>query len=266
MGTITPLTFAYLRILGAAIVLNLLPHERVALSRVDAWHLVLYAVLAVVINQTFFLGGLALTNAHIAAILITTVPVFTLAVAILLGRERATATKIGGISLAAAGALIIVIGEGVQGSRRELGGILLLIGNCLSFSFYLVLSKPMMARVSARQVIARMFGAASVILLPIAAVSLLREPWAAITPRAWAGLAFVIAGPTVLAYLLNAWALRHADSSLVAAYSYLQPVLTAALAAVFLGERIRVMAVMAALMIFAGVALAGSRRRIITES
>src|SRR5215212_639321 len=81
MGTITPLTFAYLRIVGAAIVLNALPHAREQLAKGDSRQLVLYAILAVAINQTFFLGGLSLTSAHVAAILITTVPVFTLAAA-----------------------------------------------------------------------------------------------------------------------------------------------------------------------------------------
>jgi len=67
----------------------------------------------------------------------------------------------------------------------------------------------------------------------------------------------VILGPTVAAYLLQAWALRHADSSMVAAYTYLQPVLAGILGAIFLGERIRSMVVLAAAMIFSGVWLAG---------
>ena len=74
---------------------------------------------------------------------------------------------------------------------------------------------------------------------------------------AWLALLAVIAGPTVAAYLLNAWALAHTDSSLVATYTYLQPVLTSILAAVFLGEMIQPAAIIAAAMIFAGVYMAG---------
>ena len=72
-------------------------------------------------------------------------------------------------------------------------------------------------------------------------------------------LAIVIAGPTVGAYLLNAWALANAESSLVAAYTYLQPFITAFLAAVLLHETIGSSAVVAAVVIFAGVWLAGRR-------
>lgn len=261
MGLITPITFAYLRVAGAAIVLNLLPHERMPLARADERRLVLYAVLAVAINQTLFLGGLSLTSAHIAAIIIGTIPVFTLAAAIVVGREQATTAKVGGIALAAAGALLVVGVEGFEGSLRTLAGALMLLGNSFSYALYLVLSKPMMARVSARRALARMFAWATLLLVPVAIVPLLREPWATIPMRAWLGLAFVIALPTTGAYLLNAWALAKADSSIVAAYTYVQPVLTTLLAAVFLGEQIGITAAAAAVMIFTGVWLASRRPR-----
>src|SRR5439155_1267976 len=77
------------------------------------------------------------------------------------------------------------------------------------------------------------------LLLPIGAWPMAHQAWHAIPAQAWIGLGLVIVGPTVAAYLLNAWALRHTDSSLVAAYTYLQPVLTAILAAIFLRETIR---------------------------
>jgi drug/metabolite transporter (DMT)-like permease len=258
MRAIAPLVFAYLRVVGSAIVLNLVIHERdpAPLTRRDAWHLAGFAMLAIVINQTFFLTGLALTSAHVAAILITTLPVFVLGTSIALGRERATAAKIGGIALAAAGALLVVGGEGFEGTIQSLAGDLFIIGNSLAYGLYLVLSKPMMARHSARRVIARMFALASVMMLPVAAWPLMRQPWPAIPARAWIGLVIVILGPTVGAYLLNAWALRHADSSLVAGYTYLQPVITTILAAIFLGEVMRPIVIAAAAMIFAGVYLA----------
>ena len=262
MHAFHPLVFAYLRVVGAAIVLNLVIHERdpAPLTRRDRWEIVGFAALAIVINQTFFLSGLALTDAHIAAILLTTLPVFVLGASIALGRERASATKIGGIALAAGGALLVVGGEGLAGATKSLIGDLLIVGNSLAYGLYIVLSKPMMARHSARRVVARMFALASGLMLPVAAWPLAHQAWRAIPARAWLGLALVIAGPTVAAYLLNAWALRYADSSLVAVYTYLQPVLTAILAAIYLGEMIRPIVIVAAAMIFAGVWISGRYR------
>lgn len=254
-----PLTFAWLRVAASAIILNFILHERRAapLEPGDGWRLAGFAILGVVINQSLFLAGLALTSAHVAAILITTIPVFALGAAIVLGRERATVAKIGGIVLAAAGALVVVGGEGLGGTTKSLVGDLLIVGNSLAYALYLVASKPAMARLSARRVIARMFAVATVVMLPIAAWPMMHEAWSAIPPRAWLALSLVVAGPTVAAYLMNAWALKHVDSSVVAAYTYLQPVFTVFLASIFLHEEIRSIAILAAVMIFAGVYVSG---------
>lgn len=258
MHAFHPVAFAYLRVLGSALVLQfVLPRDRSPMTAADSRALVGFSLLGVVLNQTLFLAGLAFTSAHIAAILITALPVFALAAAILIGRERGTVMKIGGIALAAAGALLVVGFEGVEGSKRSLIGAILIILNSLSYALYLVLSKPLMARLSARRVIRRMFMNAAVIMIPIAAVPLARQSWSTIPPRAWLALLLVIAGPTVAAYLLNAWALSHAESSLVAAYTYVQPFLTAILAAVFLHEQIRGVIVIAAALIFGGVYMSG---------
>ena len=135
MHAFHPLVFAYLRVVGAALVLNLIIHERdpAPLTRRDRWEIVGFATLAIVINQTFFLGGLSLTSAHIAAILLTTLPVFVLAASIVLGTEPASATKIGGIVLACSGALLVVGGEGFAGATKSLIGDLLIIGNSLAY-------------------------------------------------------------------------------------------------------------------------------------
>jgi drug/metabolite transporter (DMT)-like permease len=253
------MTFAYLRVLGSAIVLNLMFRDRdlPPLSAGDRWRMVAYSMLGVVINQTLFLTGLSLTSAHVAAILMTLIPLFALAAAIAVGRERATVGKMAGIALALAGALAVVGREGIEGADKSLIGDLLLIANAFAYSLYLVFSKPDMERLSPRRVIARMFGIGAVIMLPLSAPWLLSEQWATIPRSAWVSLLVVIAGPTVAAYLLNAWALAHTDSSLVATYTYLQPVITMILAAIFLGERIRPVAIAAAALIFAGVYLAG---------
>lgn len=260
MSSFDPVSFAYLRVLGAAIPLNLLvPHA--TMSRVEWKRVTVYSLLGVVINQSMFLGGLALTSAHVAAILITAVPIFTLAAGILLKEERGAALKTAGIALAAAGAVMVVGSEGFGGTTKSLAGDLLIIGNSLSYAFFLVLAKADMARLGPQRVIARMFGIAAVLMLPLAAVPMWRLSWRTIPTAAWLSLAFVIAGPTIAAYLLNAWALSHTDSSLVAAYTYLQPILTVILAAIYLGEQIRPVAIVAGVLIFLGVRMAARAAR-----
>src|ERR1700738_2576673 len=102
MNSFSPLTFAYLRVLGAAIVLNAIlvlsgaPRGADAPLSGELGRLTLYSILGVALNQTLFLAGLALTSAHVAAILITSIPIFALGAAMIMGRERGTPAKIGG--------------------------------------------------------------------------------------------------------------------------------------------------------------------------
>jgi drug/metabolite transporter (DMT)-like permease len=255
MRSFAPMSFAWLRVAGAAIVLNLVIPGR-GFSRRDSWQIAGFAFLGVFLNQTMFLAGLALTSAHVAAILITMIPVFALVVAIVLRVERATLSKVAGIALAFAGALLVIGGDGLRGLTDAVAGTLLILGNCAAYALYLVLSKPAMSRLSPVRVVSRMFAVGTLMMLPVSLPSLIREDWRTIPRGAWVGLLLVIAGPTVAAYLINAWTLRYAESSLVAAYTYVQPVLTTILAALFLHEQIRAMVAVAGLMIFGGVALA----------
>jgi drug/metabolite transporter (DMT)-like permease len=263
MGAFPPLAFAWLRVAGSAIVLQaMLPRNAPRLTRSDWKEIGVLSLLGVVINQTLFLGGLSLTTAHVAAILIATIPVFTLGTAIALHRETATGTKIAGIALAAVGALLVIGFEGIQGTAHTFAGAVMIVINCLSFSIYLVVSKPTVTRLTTRVVLAPTFLIGTILMLPICAHSLVTLPWATIPARAWLALVLVILGPTVGAYLLNGWALSQgAESSLVAAYVYLQPVMTTFLAAIFLDERMEPAVGGAALLIFAGVWLSGRGKR-----
>jgi drug/metabolite transporter (DMT)-like permease len=99
-----------------------------------------------------------------------------------------------------------------------------------------VVQRPVLRRLPWRTVIAGafLFGAAGVLAVAwqrLAAVDL-----AAVPAPAWWGVAYIVVFPTLLSYSLNTWAVRRSSPSLTAAYTTLQPVATAALAAVVLGE------------------------------
>ena len=83
--------------------------------------------------------------------------------------------------------------------------------------------------------------------------------------QVWLSLAYVVIFPSVLGYLLNLYALNRVGVGVTATYVYLQPVLTALVAVWILGERLTLQMGLAALALFAGVALvsrdANDRRR-----
>src|SRR5262249_46643917 len=118
--------------------------ERVA--RGDLARLALYALFGIVLNQLLFLAGLARTSAPAAAVVRgATIPAFTVGVAVLLGRERATVWKLVGLGVALGGALVIT--GGGAGSGALLGNVLIVI-NCLSYAIYLVIARDVLSRLS----------------------------------------------------------------------------------------------------------------------
>jgi drug/metabolite transporter (DMT)-like permease len=85
--------------------------------------------------------------------------------------------------------------------------------------------------------------------------SLQRENLGAISGSVWLAVAFIIIFPTVVAYYLNAWALTRVPPSLVAVYIYLQPLIAFGFAPLLLGEKWSGRTIVAAMLIFGGVAL-----------
>jgi drug/metabolite transporter (DMT)-like permease len=195
-----------------------------------------HAFFGITANQLLFIAGLERSTATNAVVIGATIPVFTVGVALLLKREQATTAKIMGLAVAFFGALTVVGGARFEAGGRVLVGNLLMVLNSLSFSIYLVISRPLLARNQTLPVITwtMLFGALGV--LPFGAGAFAARA-ATLSPTSWAALVYIAIFPTVGTYFLNAYALRRAPSSLVAIYIYVQPVIGAGLAALFLGER-----------------------------
>lgn len=253
--------------------------ERVAAG--DALRLGLYSLFGVTANQLLFLAGLARTTATSALVLGTSIPVFTAVGALLLGRERATRLKLAGLAVALGGALALTSASHAGEGSGALVGNLLILVNSLSYAIYLVISREVLQRMSPLTAMTIVFGCGALFVdlvvgaagalglvpfhlrdLPAMVGGLGSEPRAA--------LIYIVAVPTVAAYLLNAVALRAVPASLVAIYIYVQPVIGAALAALLLGERPTMATLLAAGAIFAGIALvnldAQRRARVATSA
>jgi drug/metabolite transporter (DMT)-like permease len=106
----------------------------------------------------------------------------------------------------------------------------------VSYGLYLVVVRPLAQKYDPIALLALMFTCGVPIAIPIGAIELAGEP--ALVGRDYAFLAFLIAVPTVAAYGLVQVALKRTESSLVAAYIYLQPIFAAIGAVIVLDERI----------------------------
>ena len=259
LPVVEPLGLAMLRMVGTAaafIALQASRGGRLVKGRADLLSLTGLAMLGVVLNQVFFLEGVQRTTAIHTNIIITTIPAFTLGVAMLFGRERGTAGKITGIVLAGAGAAYLALSRGSAAEGASLLGDTLVAINSLFYASYLVMSKDVVKRLDPITVVTYVFAIGCVVIAPVGIPSLLRVNPALVTTRFVLVLLYIILFPTFLCYLMSIWALKRAPSSLVAMYVYVQPVVTAFLSPLILGERVTPRAGVASLLIFGGLAIA----------
>lgn len=258
------------RICGAAIVLTLLQPKLGELlrlpKRVIAW-LVLCSLLGVTLNQFLYVKGLSLTTVINATLLSTTIPVFTLAVSIALGHDRASLRNIAGIGLAVAGVVYLVDPFRASFSHQTTLGNILIIANSLCYGAYIAVSSDLVKRYGALNVITWLFLIGAVVTLPFAAYAWSGDGLKSVTMGTWIVVIYIVLIPTVGAYYLNAWALTRVAPSIVAIYIYLQPLLAFGLAPLVLGESWNSRTLVACALIFAGVAVVtiGSRSRAVEE-
>lgn len=259
LPSLPPPAIVFFRVAGAALAFAAIRRftrgERVA-NRRDLFAMAGLALIGVVLNQLFFLEGVKRTTAIETNILITGMPAFTLLIALVLGRERASLPKLAGIALAAAGAIYLINPGRMRLDPTSVVGDTFIVLNTSFYAAYLVLSKGLLQRYQPLTVVTHVFLFGAIMVLPMG-IWTLRDVDLTTLPRgALIGLVYIVVFASFLAYFLSIWALGRTASSLVAMYVYLQPLITAVAAPPILGERVTARAVLAAGLIFSGLALA----------
>ncbi len=223
---IGPSGFILLRAIGAVLLfwlVRVFRPEPVAMQ--DALRLVLCAVFGVALNQLMFFQGLMRTTPIHASVIMLATPILVLVGSGVLLGERITLRKLNGVAFGTAGALgIIFIRAPEGGAASPLGDLFILI-NAASFAIYLVMVKPLMAKYTAITIMSWSFLIGALLVLPFGAHELAEVHWQALTPAQLGAMAFVVVMVTFVAYLLNTWALRHVEASVVGTFIYLQPIL-----------------------------------------
>ena len=254
------------RVGGAALAFLLILRARgrlVVPRRADLARLALYSLLGVVFNQFLYLKGLSLSTAVNAALLNATIPVFTLLIGALLGKEKLTARVTLGTLVAAAGVIYLINPLRASLGGDTLAGNLLLIANTASYGAYLAVSQDVFRRYGALTAMTWLFAIGSVAAVPFGGYHLAQTNLHDVSFGIWLVLLYTVLVQTVGAYYLNAWALERVAPSTVAVYIYLQPLFAFATAPLFLGadEQLGLRHVLATALIFAGVGVVTIGRR-----
>lgn len=201
-----------------------------AVDRSDMLRLLACGATGVAANQLLFFNGLNATSPVNASIIMTINPVLVLVISAVLLGTSITARKLLGILIGGGGAVaLLVLSAQQQSLHASWQGDLMILLNAASYGFYLVLVKPLMAKYKPLTVIAWVFLFGALFVLPIGWQQAASIDWSSFQPSHWQGVAYVVIATTFLAYLLNIFALRHVQPTVVSIYIYLQPLLATGL-------------------------------------
>ena len=215
------------------------------------------AVFGVAANMLLFFKGLAITTPINAAILMVTTPLFVAFFSFFLLNEKVTKLKVIGLSFGVFGAILLLLGPSLSFNSTTLWGDLMVMTNAIIYAYYLIVAKPLLHKYSPITVIKWTFFFGGLLVIPFGFTELKEVQWQAIPNSIWSAIIFLIIGATFITYVLNAWALRNANVTLVGAYIYLQPVLATIIAVSMGKDSLTLPKVLFSLLIFTGVYLVG---------
>ena len=248
-----------IRIFFAGVLMALIYRNRILnFPKGKEWNfLIILSLLGIVLNTALFTKGLEYTTPAHASLISCMIPVMTLVFAWFLGKEEMNKYKFLSILIAMSGALIL-FGIDDLDIRSELffGDILIFI-NFSCFGLFLVLSKSMIEHHSSLGLTVLVMSLGSVILFPFSVKGLylnydlwLSQPW-----WIWFAAFYSIFFATVVTYSLNYYAMGFVESSKVALFIYLQPVVAGSISVLLGRDEITVRLLVSSTLIMLGLLL-----------
>jgi len=260
-GGFTPRAVAFWRMVFGALVLGVVAvwryRGRVWVGARELPLLFLLSLLGVTFNQLFYLTGLERSTVSNAGLLMCLIPVFTFLIAGVFRQERFQALRAAGVALSLGGAVFWWLQERPELVAEHAFGNLLIAINTLAYAGYLVISRPVVQRIPPLVTLAWVYLFAA-LSAPLMASGV--DLWPEEAPmRVWLSMAYVLVFATVIAYLLNIYALRRLRASTAAVYIYVQPLIAASTGALFRDEELTPVFFGAAALIFGGIWLVARR-------
>ena len=237
-----PATVSMLRYLGLICVLLVwLVLSRARLARVqprDLPALIAVGVLQFGLFGWFFSAGFTYVGAARGAIVLSTMPIQTLVLAVLLGRERFTLRKLAGMSIGVAGVALALWSDSASASPEAWKGDALLFAAAFVTALNSVMVGPYLARYPVLTVSLVASTVGCVLLAGVAAWSGELRDVTTLSLHGWQAVVYFAAGPTSLGFITWTWALSRVAPTRVTVTVVVNPIAAAIAAALYLGEAI----------------------------
>ena len=226
------------------------------LDRHEVWPLVRLTLIGQGLHLLLAAYGMEGSTAFSASVLLACGPVFTLLILRLSGVEKLSRGQVGGVALAAIGALVFTADKlFTAGWQASLGDLTLLAAAAL-FSYYTVASKPLIQHHGGVTVLGYGSLICTLPMLLWCAPALASLDWQAQPGWVWAGTAWQVAGGGFLGWLAWGWANEKRGVARTAPLIYLMPLVAGVTAWLWGGEQFSIHKLLGAGVILVGVALA----------
>jgi len=227
-------------------------------TKKDMGILFLGSILGVGVNQAAFIAGLRLTSATNASIVITITPILAMIISFFILKEPITFKKAGGVIIGLIGVLFVILTAEISIAGREatMIGDLLCVVSCLSYAFFLVLTRGISKRYSSITIMKWMFLFSAVMFMPFGYKDVVSAKiFISGTSAAWSSYIYLLVGATFITYLLIPIAQKQIRPTTIGMYNYLQPLVASFIAVMWGTDIFSWTKPFAALLIFAGVYL-----------
>lgn len=223
---IGPLTGASFRCVFGAIAFWIIGWftERESSTTKEKIHMFLLGAIGIYGFMFLYLVGLSKTTPVSSSIFTSLQPMWVFLIMVFFYKEKATRTKIIGILVGLAGALVCILTQQSDDLASDaFNGNMLCLGSSVTYAIYLVLSKQVLNKVGMITMLRYTFTGAAFSSLLVVGIGGFDAPLFTGTFHwePFAILMFVLIFPTVLTYLLVPIGLKYLDTTLVAIYGYL---------------------------------------------
>ena len=232
-GLIPPLGIFTLRSLVAGglfwLVSLFLPAEKV--DRKDYIKIFAASMIGFFTCQITFLVGIPHITPMDCSVLTAMAPIYTMAIAAIAIKEPITLKKFIGVAISFAGIIYLILSRVTTPGGTAVStpfGIFMIILNSLSFSMYLGIFKPLIAKYSAVTFMKWIFLFSALVATPLSLKGLINVDWEGIPSKQYAELAYLIICATFITYFLIPVAQKRIRPTLISMYSYVQPIIAIA--------------------------------------
>lgn len=212
----------------------------------------------VFVHQMIQAHALTVASAVSTGWLIGLTPLWSALFSAWLLKERFGPLKIAGLLLGFLGAALVVtrgqMGSAVLALPSTRGDLLILLST-FNWAAYTVIGHPAIKRLGPTRATTGALSLGWLMLVPFFVYQAGWREYARLTTQGWTAVLFLGIACSGLGYLFWYGALEKIEASKVAAFLYLEPLITLGAAVWLLGERVGVTTVAGGLLVLAGVAL-----------